>query len=105
MKYCLCNNMNGPREYHAQRSRSEKDKYYMILLICEVKKNNTDDYTKQTYSQIQKANLESPKGDRTDQEYEINRYKPLYIKQISNKDLVYRMGNYIQHLIIIYNGV
>ena len=28
----------------------------------------------------------------------------LYIKQINNKDLLYSTGNYIQNLIITYNG-
>ena len=29
-----CNNMDGSREYHAKRSKSEKDKHHMIELIC-----------------------------------------------------------------------
>ena len=27
-------NMDGPRDYHTKRNKSEKDKYHMILLIC-----------------------------------------------------------------------
>ena len=34
----------------------------------------------------------------------INRYTLLYIKQINNKNLLYSTGNYIQYLIITYNG-
>ena len=34
----------------------------------------------------------------------INRYTLLYIKQINNKDLLKSPENYIQYLIIIYNG-
>ena len=34
----------------------------------------------------------------------INRYTPLYIKQINNKDLLYSTGNYIQYFVITYNG-
>ena len=34
----------------------------------------------------------------------INRYKPLYIKHVNNKDLLYNTGNNIQYLIITYNG-
>ena len=37
------------------------------------------------------------------QEFETNRYTQLYIKQI-NKDLLYSTGNYIQYLVIAYNG-
>ena len=61
-----------------------------------------------TGSQIQKTNLWLPngrgKGRRTNQEFAINRYKLLYIKQINNNDLLYSTGNYIQYLIITYNG-
>ena len=38
------------------------------------------------------------------QEFGINRYTPLYTKQINNKDLLYNTGNYIQYLLIPYNG-
>ena len=29
----ICNNMDGPRDYHSKWSKSEKDKYYMLSLI------------------------------------------------------------------------
>ena len=48
------------------------------------------------------------KGEReggTNSEYGINRYKRLYIKEISNKDLLYSTGNYIQYLVINYNEI
>ena len=31
-------------------------------------------------------------------------YTLLYIKQITNKDLLYSTGNYTQHFVITYNG-
>ena len=34
----------------------------------------------------------------------MNRYTLLYIKEINHKDFLYSTGNYIQHLIITYNG-
>ena len=34
----------------------------------------------------------------------INKYTPLYIKLINNKDPLYSTGDYIQYLIITYNG-
>ena len=37
-------------------------------------------------------------------EFVINRYRLLYIKQINNKDLLYSIRNYIQYLVITYNG-
>ena len=38
-----------------------------------------------------------------DQQFGINIYTLLYIKQITNKDLLYSTGNYIQYLVITYN--
>ena len=37
-------------------------------------------------------------------EFGIHRYPLPYIKQINNKDLLYSTGNYIQYLVITYNG-
>ena len=30
----ICSNMNATRDYHTKQSKSEKDKYHMISLIC-----------------------------------------------------------------------
>ena len=30
----ICSNMDGPRDYHTKWSKSDKDKYHMISLIC-----------------------------------------------------------------------
>ena len=30
----ICSNMDGPKDYHAKQSQTEKDKYHMISLIC-----------------------------------------------------------------------
>ena len=30
----ICSNMDGPKGYHAKWSKSDKDKYHMIPLIC-----------------------------------------------------------------------
>ena len=38
------------------------------------------------------------------QESEIKRYTLLYIKQITNEDLLYSTRKYIQYLIITYSG-
>ena len=45
-----------------------------------------------------------PKGWRENQEYGISKYKSLCIKQIRGKDVLYSKGDYIQYLIITYNG-
>ena len=41
--------------------------------------------------------------ERINQEYGINRYTLTYIKYI-NKDLLCSTGNYIQYLVMVYNG-
>ena len=35
----------------------------------------------------------------------IIRYTLLYIEQINNRDLLYSTVNYIQYLVITYNGI
>ena len=32
----ICNNMAGPQDYHIKWGNSEKDKYCMLSLICEI---------------------------------------------------------------------
>ena len=47
----ICSNMDGSRDDHNKWSKSEKDKYPMISLICGIYKNVTNEliyYTKQT---------------------------------------------------------
>ena len=50
MKFCHCNNMDGPREYYAQWNKSEKDKYFMLSLICGISKIKVMNITKQEKS-------------------------------------------------------
>ena len=44
-------------------------------------------------------------GGGTNGECGINKYKLLYIKLLRNKNLLYSTENYIQYLVIIYNGI
>ena len=47
------------------------------------------------------------KGEKTggiNLEFEINRYRLLYTKQINNKYLLYSTGNSTQYSVITYNG-
>ena len=43
-------------------------------------------------------------GVEINQEFGISIYTLLYIKDMNNKDPLYRTGNYIQYLVITYNG-
>ena len=38
MKSCICNNMDGSRQYYATWNKSEKDKYHMTYLYVESEK-------------------------------------------------------------------
>ena len=43
-------------------------------------------------------------GEGKNEEFGINIYPLLYIKYLTNKDLLYSRRNYIQYLVITYNG-
>ena len=66
-------------------------------------------YAKQKQSQRygkQTCSYQGREGrGKTNQGYGINRHKILYIKQISNKDILHSTGNYIPYLKITYNGI
>ena len=89
-------------------SQKEKDKYYMVLFIRGISKNDTNEliYKTEIDSQTQKTNLRLPKRERgqINQEFGIKIFTLLYIKQITNKDLVYSTGNSIQYAVITYKG-
>ena len=71
-----------------------------------LKKNTNElNYKTETDAQTQKTNLWLPKGKGGDKlEHGINKCTLPYIKQINNKDLLQSTGNYIQYLVINYNG-
>ena len=113
-------------------SQTEKDKYNMISLICgiffltslleyncftmvcqfllymESLKNDTSEliFNREIDTQAQKTNLwlSKGKGGGINQEFEINIYTLLYIKQVTNKDLLYSTGKYTQYLVATYKG-
>ena len=62
------------------------------------KQKSTHRHRKQTYG------CQRGKGVWINQEFGIKIYTLLYIKQITNKDLLYSTGNYIQYLVITYSG-
>ena len=40
--FANCRKVNVPKEYYVYWNKLEKEKYYMIALICEIKKNYTN---------------------------------------------------------------
>ena len=73
-------------------------------------KNNTAECICKTETdpQIYKKNLWLPKrrgkGGGTNQEFGINIYTLLYIKQVINKDLLYSTGNSTQYSVMTHLG-
>ena len=103
MKYC-----------HLQQNewtlvkKSENYKYHMTYMWH--LKNNTSEciYKTETYSQMQKANLELPQGRRKWERQIRGRRltNTSYYKQTDNQqDILYSTWDYIQYLIITYNGI
>ena len=71
-------------------------------------KKITNALTHKTERDSQKTNLwlskRKGRGAGINQEVGINVYTLLYITQITNKDLLFRSGNYTQHFVITYKG-
>ena len=51
MKYAICSNTDGPRNYPTKESNSEEDKHHMISLISGIKKIQMSLFTKQKQTQ------------------------------------------------------
>ena len=83
----------------------------MILLICGIlKKYGTNEliYKTEIESQIQKTNLWLPRekvGGGINCEIGIDIYTLLYIKQITNKNLLYSTENSTQYSVMTYMGI
>ena len=65
MKYCNanCNDMDGPRDYHTERSKSERERQipYDITYLWNLKQDtNEHKYKTKTDSQIQRTDLWFP---------------------------------------------
>ena len=87
-------------------SQTQKDKYCMISLICEIKKGTNElIYKTEVDTQMQKTNLWLP-GDKRkggiNWEIGTDICTLLYIKQITNKNLLYSTGNSTQYSVMAY---
>ena len=67
--------------------------------ICETETDPTDTENKLT---VTKGKC---KRGGTNLKYWINRYTLLYVKQISNKDILCSTGNYTNDFVIMFNGL
>ena len=39
----ICIDIDGPRDYHTQWSKSDKGGYHMLSLVCRILKNDTNE--------------------------------------------------------------
>ena len=83
----------------SQVSQTEKDKYHMIALLCGILKKNIQMnlFTKQKQSHRCRKEIYDywgwRQGEGINWETGVDVYTLLYIKQITNKDLLYSTGN------------
>ena len=56
----MWSHMDGPRDCHNEWSKTEKDKYHTILLICGILKNGTNEHIYQTERVTEKTTLRLP---------------------------------------------
>ena len=94
--------MDGPRDCHTEYI---KDKYHTISLICGILKNGTNEhiYKTEIESQLQKTTYDYQVG-KMNWETGIDIYTLLYIRKITNKDLLYSTGNTNQYTVMGYMG-
>ena len=85
-------------------SQTEKEKYCMLLLICGILKKDTNEliYKTETDSQTYRMNSCFPGekvGGEIVKEFGIDLYTLLYLKWITNKNLLYSTGNSAQYYV------
>ena len=82
-------------------SQKEKNKYHIIMHICRIQKNGTDEPVckAEIETQMQRTNVWTPVGESSggvcgggvmNWEIEIDIYTPICIKQITSKTLLYK---------------
>ena len=89
-------------------SQTEKDKYHMISPTCGVFKKGTNELIckSEIEVQMQKTNLwlAAGRGGEINWEVGMDIYRLLYIKQITNKNLLYSTENSTQYSAMAYMG-
>ena len=96
----MCSDMDGLETVILSEVRIEKDKYPVILLICGILKNYTNEPIYKTgivTDTEKKHGYQERKG--------WGGIKPLlYIKEITNENLLYSTGNSSQYSVMTYTG-
>ena len=95
--------MDGPPDCQPEWNKTEKGKYHMVLLICRICKNDTNEpiYKTELVTDVEnKHYYQQGKGERGklgDWDW--------YMKSVTSKDLLYSTGNTTQHLVMVYAGI
>ena len=92
--------MDGPGDYHTKPSKSDKDKYHMILYVESKEKTNQVNKYNKTEIVIDTANKEMiARGEedwgRRGKVREIKRYKLSITKHMSHRYEMYSVGNMV----------
>ena len=90
--------------YQVREGQTSHDIIYVWNLKKKMIEMNLFTKQKQTQRENKLTVTKRERWGGINQEFWINRYILLRIKQITNKDLLYSTGNYIQYCIITYNG-
>ena len=104
--------MNGPRDYHSKCSKSDKDKHHMILLICGILKNDTNEpiQNRNKITDFENKFMITKKekwwGEETDLRYGIGICMLLYMEYLVNRDLLYSTQYSLstRYFVTIYMG-
>ena len=94
----ICNNMDGPRDCHTEQSKSARERQisYDITYVCNLKKEYKWTYLQNKYShrcRKQTYGYHRGRGGGINWEIGIDIYTLWYIKQVTNKELLYGTGN------------
>ena len=106
----VCSTMDGPRDYHIEWSKSDKQrKISYITHMWNLKYDTNEPIYKTEINTSLENRLVIAKGEGKDGgsmnwEFELSRRKLLHREWINNKVLLHSTGNYIQYPVINHNG-
>ena len=98
----ICSNMDGPRDYHTKWSKSDREGeiLYDILYMWNLKTNDTNELTKQKETRKLREWTYSCKGEGWGEGiargFGMNMYTLLYLRWVTNKDLLSSTWNSAQ---------
>ena len=77
---------------------------YDISYMCNIKRNDTNELTKQKETQRLREQTYGCQGDGTVSKFATDRCTLLYLKWITNKDLLYRIRNSARCYVAAWKG-